>query len=316
MPYIGIDLGGTNTAVGIVDENGRILAETADRTPVGQPYAAYLACMSDCISRVLNETHLQITDIRSIGIGIPGIVDESRGMVAQCTNLNWYDVPFQSIMESTFPVPVLMGNDANLAALAESYAGASIGCSSSVLITLGTGVGSGIILAGRPWSGAFGQAGEFGHSTLVADGIPCRCGRSGCMEQYCSATALVRSARQMCGSFPETMMCRMAGGDPANLTAKMVIDAAKEGDPIACRVFDRYTHYLALAIDSIINTLDPEIVLIGGGISHAGSFLLDAVRARIPVHENGSPRPIARIELARLRNGAGIIGAAMLGRQL
>ncbi len=316
MFYIGIDLGGTNTAVGIVDDHGRILAQTTGKTPVGQPVNAYLACMSECIRCVLKTAGLQITEIRSIGIGIPGIVDTARGTVTQCTNLDWYDVPFQRFMEQVFPLPILMDNDANLAALAESCAGASIGCSSSVLITLGTGVGSGIILGGRPWSGAFGQAGELGHSTLVADGIPCRCGRNGCMEQYCSATALVRNARQICGAFPQTIMCQMAGGDLQNLTAKMVIDAAKEGDPYACRVFDRYTHYLALAIDSIINTLDPEIVLIGGGISHAGDFLLNAVRNKIPRHENGSLRPIARIELAKLRNGAGLIGAAMLGRQL
>ena len=179
MNYIGIDLGGTNIAVGIVDKTGHILAETFEPTPVGQPCEEYITRMTTCIDRLLNTTRLRLEDMEAIGVGIPGIVIESLGLVAQCTNLAWYNVPFLSLLRSAFPVPVRMGNDADLAALAEHMVGAGAGCNSSVLITLGTGVGGGIIINGQPWSGAFGQAGEIGHSILVADGIPCRCGRNG-----------------------------------------------------------------------------------------------------------------------------------------
>ena len=233
-------------------------------------------------------------------------------MAVNCTNLRWLDVPVRAEMQRYFNCPVRLENDANAAALAENRVGVSAGCSSSILITLGTGVGSGIVLNGKPWSGHHGVAGEVGHMILVPDGLLCNCGRCGCVERYCSATALVTQARQACLTHADNGMLRMAGGDPANITARLVVDAAKAGDPVALRVFRNFVRYLAMTVDNVINFLDPEMVVLGGGVSRAGAFLLNAVRGYIPACDMGQERPGTRIELAALGNEAGMIGAAML----
>ena len=199
-----------------------------------------------------------------------------------------------------------------MAGLAESVAGVSAGTSSSVFITLGTGVGGGIIIGGRVWSGAHGVGSEIGHMTLELDGEPCTCGNRGCLERYCSATAIIRMAREQLQKHPDSLIMTMCGGDPAKVTAKTVIDAAREGDPTATKVFRRFISCLAQAINSITALLDPEIIVLGGGVSKAGAFLLDAVRTEFPKYALYKMLPLPRIELARLGPDAGIIGAAML----
>ncbi len=196
MIRIGIDLGGTDIKVGAVNDRGQLLAWTQTKTGPERPYAAIIADMAACIRKLLKELELQDADVASIGIGVPGVADNKRGHAVNCTNLGWRDVPCREEMGRYFRCPVLLENDANAAAYAEYCAGVSAGCESSVLITLGTGVGSGIVLNGRPWSGHNGTAGEVGHMTLVPDGLLCNCGRAGCVERYCSATALVTHARQ------------------------------------------------------------------------------------------------------------------------
>ncbi|MBQ8094457.1 MAG: ROK family protein [Clostridia bacterium] len=315
MVSIGIDLGGTNIAAGVVNDDGQIEARLCVATRPERSYSEILSSMADCVHQLMDNHRISCDQIRGVGIGIPGIVIEPLGLVAQCTNLRWFNRPIRTDMKSFIPFPVRISNDANLAALAESCSGAAAGCRSCALLTLGTGVGGGIVINGRPWSGALGQAGEFGHTVLVADGIPCACGRSGCVEQYCSATALASKARHLCTAFPESAILAAANGNPDSISAEMVINAARNGDPQAMRLFRQYAHYLALTIDNIINTVNPEVVLIGGGVSQAGSFLLDAVRAEIPSHTCGFSRPLPRVELAKLRNDAGIIGAAMLFRE-
>lgn len=312
MIRIGIDLGGTDIKTGAVSEDGRLLRWM--RTPTGarRPYEAIIADMADSIRRLLKELELPETAIASIGIGLPGSVDDALGMAVNCTNLGWLDIPVRQEMQRYFHCAVRLENDANAAAYAENRVGVSAGCSSSVLITLGTGVGSGIVLNGKSWSGFHGTAGELGHMTLVPDGIMCNCGRLGCVERYCSATALASQARQACLTDPDNEMLRMAGGDPACITSKTVVDAAKAGDTVAMRIFMSYARYLAMTVDNVINFLNPEMVVLGGGVSRAGAFLLDAVRALIPPCDMGQQRPVTRVELAALGNEAGMIGAAML----
>jgi len=313
MAYIGIDLGGTNIAVGIVNEKGKILAQTSTPTLPDRPYTELVKDMAGCILSVMNEAGINQDDIQSIGIGAPGIADQKEGVVIFCPNLGWNNVPLRAEIQKYINKPVLIDNDATVAALAENYAGVSAGCQSSVFITLGTGVGGGIIINGKPWSGAHGVGSEIGHMTLAVDGVPCTCGNDGCVERYCSATAIIRMARQAVLGYPDSLILKLAEGNPDRINARVVTDAAKAGDPTAMEVFDRFIRYLAIAINNITCFLDPEMIVLGGGVSKAGDFLLDKVRAQLPRYALYKSLPYPRIELARLGNEAGIIGAAMLG---
>ncbi|MBR5110283.1 MAG: ROK family protein [Clostridia bacterium] len=314
MVYIGIDLGGTNIAVGVVSEAGSILAETSAKTLAERPYKEIVRDMAACVMKAVTKAGLTEADIYSIGIGIPGVAEADNGMVFNCTNLGWINVPLRSEMQKYINKPIFIDNDANVAALAESYFGVSAGFRSSVMITLGTGVGGGIVINGRPWAGAHGRGGEIGHMTLVPDGAPCTCGNNGCVERYCSATALIRTAKQECYSFPNTAILAKAGGDINRVNAKIVIDAAKEGDASALRVFNSFVRYLAMTINNITAFFDPDIIVLGGGVSHSGSFLLESVAALLPRYQMFKALPIPKLALAKLGNEAGIIGAAMLGK--
>ena len=314
MVYVGIDLGGTNIAVGVVSETGSILAQVGAKTLPDRPYQAIVRDMAELVRRAIAKARLSIYDVKSVGVGIPGVAFADTGVVYNCTNLGWINIPLRAEMKKYIGMPIFIDNDANVAALAESVTGASAGYKSSILLTLGTGVGGGVIIDGKPWAGAHGRAGEMGHMILVPDGVPCTCGKSGCVERYCSGTALIREAKQVCFNFPETSILRKAGGNIDKINAKLVIDAAKEGDAPALRVFNSFARYLAMAVNNLIWAFDPEIVVLGGGLSYAGDFLLDAVRAYIPMHQMGAPLPIAPVVLAHLGNEAGVIGAAMLGK--
>ena len=314
MVYIGIDLGGTNIAVGVVSEAGSILAETSAKTLAERPYQEVIRDMAACVMKAVTKAGLTEADIASIGIGIPGVAQGDSGVVFNCTNLGWINVPLRAEMQKYINKPVFIDNDANVAALAESYFGVSAGYKSSVMITLGTGVGGGIVINGRPWAGAHGRGGEIGHMTLVPDGAPCTCGNNGCVERYCSATAIIRMAKQECYSFPNTAILKKAGGDINRVNAKLVIDAAKEGDASALRVFNSFVKYLAMTINDITAFFDPDIIVLGGGVSYAGDFLLNNVAALLPRYQMFKALPLPKLALAKLGNEAGIVGAAMLGK--
>ncbi len=322
MLHVGIDLGGTGITAAALSETYEILARTDLPTRPERPYQEVVRDMASAARRALEDAGARVEDADRIGIGVPGSVDPVSGIVGLSGNLGWNGVPLRDEMARYFSVPVLMDNDANAAALGESVLGASRDTGSSVLITIGTGIGAGMIVHGRPWGGAFGMAGEIGHLTMVPDGVPCACGRCGCVEQYCSATALVRMARSAYMTFrPRSgYVDRAVGNGPAvgnaepwGLTARDVIDAARAGDEAALQVFRQYARYVALMVDDVFNFFDPEIVVLGGGVSRAGDFLLETVRAYLPQTEMGAPRPPYRLELARLGSDAGVIGAAMLG---
>lgn len=314
MYYLGIDLGGTNIACGVVDAQGTIIAKAERETRAERPYQEVIRDMGLCALDAVRSANVSLKDVLSIGIGIPGVANNDNGYVIFCTNLGWIDVPLRDELQKVVDLPVYIDNDATVAGFAESVAGVSKGLSSSVFLTLGTGVGAGIIIDGKPWSGAHGVASEIGHTTLVADGIPCTCGKSGCVERYCSATALIRMGKETARQNPEWPVLRRLDNDPARMTAKAIIDAAKEGDGMALDIFNRFVKYLALACNSIVSFLDPDMIVLGGGVSHAGAFLLDAVRREIPKYLMYKALPHAQVELARLGNAAGIIGAAMVGK--
>ena len=316
MVYIGIDLGGTGIKIGVVDESGAILSQGETPTLAGRPYENIIADMGRCMLDVMARGGFEEKDIASIGVGIPGVADEKTGHVIFCTNLGWSDVPLRTELQKYLNKPVYIDNDATVAGFAESICGVSAGCQSSVFMTLGTGVGGGIVIGGRPWSGFHGVGSEIGHIPMDIGGIPCTCGNEGCLERYCSATAIIRMGKQILQQHPESLMMEMVGGDPEKLNAKIVFDAARELDNAAMKVFTTYVDYLAKACYTIIAFLDPEVIVLGGGVSKAGAFLLDAVRARVPKYLLFKTLPYSRIELARLGADAGMIGAAMLGKHV
>ncbi len=309
MVYVGIDVGGTNLKAGVVDQNGKMLSKVDCPTGVERGHEAVVADMAKLALKAIEESGCSMDEVQAIGIGIPGVLDPRTGVVPFCTNLGWHDVPVIELMQKVIDKPVYVDNDATVAALAESVAGVSAGVQDSLFLTLGTGVGGGIVLGGKVYSGAHGVGSELGHMMIVAGGEKCTCGNYGCWERYASATALIRMGTEAAKTHPESALCQ-----EKPLTAKDVMDAAKAGDPAALEVFDQYTTYLAVGIVNIINFIDPEVIAIGGGVSAAGEFLIQPIREKVAKMAFYKSMPYARIELATLGNDAGIIGAAMLGR--
>ena len=314
MYYIGLDVGGTTFKAGVVTEDGRIVHKDAMPTGIERPYQEIIADMAALCKKVAADAGIEMSEIKSIGVGVPGLFDNKTGMIPFCTNLGWHDIPFVAEMKKHLDTPVYGDNDATVAGLAESVAGVSAGIKDSVFLTLGTGVGGGIIIDGKPYSGAHGCGSEIGHMMIKMGGELCTCGNYGCFERYASATAIIREARKAIVEYPESSMLAACGGDPEKLNAKIVIDAARAGDEAAKAVFGGYVQALAVGIINIINMLDPEVIVLGGGVSAAGEFLLDAVREAVKPMVFFKTMPYARIELAQLGNDAGIIGAAMLGK--
>ena len=314
MVYVGIDLGGTSIKAGLVDEQGKILCKATCPTLVERGARPVVDDMAKLSLEVIEKDGYTLNDVKAIGIGLPGIQDPRTGIVPFCTNLYWHEVPVIEWMQETIQKPIYIGNDATVAGLAESVAGVSAGIENSVFLTLGTGVGGGIVLGGKVYSGTNGVGSELGHMITVIDGEKCTCGNRGCWERYASATALIRMGREAAEKHPESLIAASVNGKLDDITAKTVIDAAKAGDAVANEVFERYVYYLCAGLVNIINFIDPEVIVLGGGVSHAGQFLLDAVNRRLPSMVFYKTMPYARVALATLGNDAGIIGAAMLGR--
>ena len=313
MVYIGFDVGGTGVQVGVVNEKGEILCKGNMVTRTDIPFADQVKAMADCALDTLNRSGYTLDDVKSLGAGLPGVVNPKTGLVAFCPNLGWKDVDFAGEMRKHIDKPVYMDNDATVAGLAENVAGVSAGAHSSVFLTLGTGVGGGIVIGGKVWSGTHGVGSEIGHMIIEMDGNPCNCGNRGCLERYCSATAIILAARAAVNQYQDSAIMAKCEGDPMKINAKMVFDAAKEGDELGLKLFNDYIKALSTTVVNIIHFFDPEVIALGGGVSKAGDFLLDALRKEVAKLVMYKTLPYARIELAKLGSDAGIIGAAMLG---
>lgn len=312
--YIGVDIGGTNVAVGLVNEEGRIVHKGEVPTGVGRPFEEIMKDIADLIKRVVQESDYKLEDVKAIGVGAPGLPDDEKGIIVFASNLDWHNAPVRAELSKYFDVPIRIENDGNTAGLAEAVAGACKGVDNSITLTLGTGIGSGIIINGKPYSGSHCIGAELGHIIVQVDGIQCTCGNKGCWERYASATALIREGKKAAQGNPHSLIYKSVEGDLDKITAKTVIDAAKEGDATALEIFDKYIYYLAMGIITIINSFDPAIIAIGGGVAKAGDFLLDALKKKVAEHIFYKDAPYAKITRAELGNDAGIIGAAMLGR--
>ncbi len=308
MYRIGIDLGGTNIAVGVVNEQYEIIAHHSVPTLAQRSAEEVIRDMGDAVETVLAKAGLTIADCESIGIGSPGTCDSEKGVVARAYNLGWFDVPVCDMLQRRFGIPARLSNDANCAALAETVAGAAIGCKNMVLITLGTGVGGGIIIDGKIYGGMRSAGAELGHTLLVLDGEQCSCGRRGCWETYASATALIRQAEQAAAEHPHSLLAQAE-----KMTGLAVFQAADKGDKVAQAVIDRYCVYVAAGFTDLVNSLAPEMILLGGGISRQGERILAPIREYV-VHNCFGQKDgaVPVIAAAKLGNEAGIIGAAAL----
>lgn len=311
MYNVGIDLGGTNIAVGIVNKEGEVLRKTSVPARAERPFDQIFADMAACIRKLLNETGIKESEIESIGIGTPGCIDTEKGILVFAGNFKYgKNVDYRAEMAKHFNIPVYIGNDANVAALAEVRAGAAKGVKNAIMITLGTGVGGGIILDGKIFEGSYSAAGELGHIVLVSGGEQCTCGRKGCWEAYASVTALVRQTKAAMKANPDSIMNKTPLDQVNGRTS---FDAAKKGDPAALAVVDTYQEYITEGLADMVNIFSPEVLVIGGGISKEGDYLLDPIRKKIRTRVFGiGLLPERKIVAAKLGNDAGLIGAAML----
>ncbi len=304
---IGIDLGGTNIAAGLVDEDFRLLAKKSVPTHAQRPWQEIVADMAALAQALIRESALDPAECAGIGVGNPGVCRSSTGEVVYSNNLRWDHVPLCAEITRLTGFPCRVSNDANCAALGEVVAGAAKGCRSAVLITLGTGVGSGIVMDGELVEGEDGAGAEFGHTTLISGGVRCTCGRLGCVESYVSATGLIRMGREAAAAHPESLLNR------ENLSAYDVYDAKNRGDEAAKAVVAQYETYLGEALTNLVNLLRPEMILIGGGVSRQGERILAPIREYVAEHCFGQRQgAIPVIAAAKLGNEAGIIGAAAL----
>jgi glucokinase len=308
---IGVDVGGTKVAAGVVDDRGNVIEKLKRYTPAASPDDTI-----DVISGVVIElTGRHAVD--AVGIGAAGFVDQTRSNVLFAPNLAWRDEPVKKLVEERIGRPVVVENDANAAVWAETKLGAARGHDDVVLITVGTGIGAGIVIDGRLYRGRFGSAGEPGHYRVFPDGRVCGCGNRGCWEQYASGSALVAEAREFASRSPEAAarLLQLGGGSPDLIDGPAVTAAAREGDPGAVRCFEIVGNWLGTGLADLSAILDPGCFVIGGGVSEAGELLLGPARE---AYEHGltgrTHRPYADVRLAELGPDAGLIGAADLAR--
>ncbi len=308
---IGVDVGGTKVAAGVVDEDGRILAKLKRSTPAASPPRTEQA-IADVVTELLGRY-----DVTAIGLGAAGFVDSARARLLFAPNLAWRDEPLKQRVEERLGREVVVENDANASAWAEARFGAARGYREVMLVALGTGIGAAILIGGELYRGRWGMAGEPGHIRVVPDGRLCGCGNRGCWEQYCSGNALVAEAREFARRTPEgaIRLLQLGGGVPEGICGPVITQAATEGDPAAMRCFQTIGGWLGQGLADLAAILDPACFVIGGGVSEAGDLLLDPARAAFEHALAGRGyRPVAEIKVAELGEDAGIVGAADLAR--
>ncbi|MEA4890818.1 MAG: ROK family protein [Clostridiaceae bacterium] len=311
--FVGIDLGGTNIKAGIVNEKGEIIHKNRIKTRADRDQLEIIHDMGMLARQVIEEAGLTQADVLAIGIGSPGTPNNEAGTLIYANNLPFHQAPMRSEIRKVIDLPVFIDNDANVAALAESVAGASKGTNHSVAITLGTGVGGGVVINRRIYSG-FNHAGcEVGHILVKAGGEPCTCGRKGCFESYASATAIIRETERAAAAHPESILNALITENGGKADGRTAFEGMRRGDKAAAAVVQEYMEMLSEGLANVINGYMPEVIVIGGGVCNEGDALLEPVRkltlAKAYLGE-GVPQP--KIRLAEMGNDAGIVGAAMM----
>ena len=312
MLTIGVDVGGTKVAAGLVDEEGTILRRTRRPTPSASPSDVehvIAACVDELCAG---------EDVEAVGLGAAGFITGDRSTVLVAPNLSWRDEPLRDAVADRVGLPVVVENDANAAAWAEYRFGAGRGEHHLVVVTVGTGIGGGIVLDGALYRGRFGIGAEFGHMQVVPGGRRCGCGQKGCWEQYCSGRALLHEAREIADVRKPygKRLLELGGGRPEGIEAIEVTQAAREGDPAALDCFEEVGGWLGQGLADLAAALDPGVFVIGGGVADAGELLLAPARRAFASRLTGTrSRPHAEVRRAELGNDAGLVGAADLARQ-
>lgn len=308
--YAGLDLGGTFVKGGIVDEKGNILI--TDKIPTGKerPYGEIAADMAELVKKLAAELRLPVAELAAVGIGSPGTIDSKNGVIYYSNNIAWNNVPLCSEIEKHLGKRVYVTNDANAAALGEAWCGAGRKYDSIVFITLGTGVGGGVIIDGKLFQGYRSAGAELGHAVIKMGGEPCTCGRRGCFEAYASATALIRQTKAAMKKHPESKLWELTEGDIERVEGKTAFDGFALGDPTAKRVVSRYIKYLAEGLTNICNEFRPEAIVLGGGVCGAGDVLLKPLKRKVNrLIYGGTKYAPVKIVVASLGNDAGLVGA-------
>ena len=316
MLRLGVDVGGTFIKAGVVDENYNILHKISVPTGGDAVYQKLVENIAHAAELAAREAGVDINEIASVGIGIPGLLNPKTGVVVLAPNLSgeggWRNVPFLETIQKLLPVPVYVGNDANCAVVGETLAGAAKGNENVVMLTLGTGVGGGVITDGKLFVGGRGLGAELGHMVLQMEGAPCACGLNGCLEAYCSVTALIKQTRRAMELDLHSAMHEYAK-EAGLVDGRTAFECSKKGDKAAMFVVENYCRYLANGIGSLVTTFRPDVVLIGGGLSNQREYLMDKLNALLPRYVFASDvigvPPILR---ATLGNDAGTIVAAYL----
>lgn len=314
--YIGIDIGGTNMVAGLTNGNGQIINKVS--RPVDKSWDATELCRQSAqLAHLAAEVGGFAPErIRAVGVGLPGLVDNGSGVVFQTPNMPFSNTPFRTLFQQEWGVSVYLGNDANCAAIGEYWAGAAKDCNPAVVITLGTGIGGGMVVDGKLYTGFANSGMEAGHMIIRPNGVLCGCGNRGCWEQYGSATALIRITQEEMERRQDSVMWELCGGDRFQVDGRVPFQAARLGDDGAKKVLHRYLEGLSIGLINIVNILQPEIICLGGGISNAeDDLLLDPLRGLVQAgcFDKGKT---PRLERASLGNDAGVVGAAMLCKML
>lgn len=310
---IGIDVGGTNVKIALVDGEGKIIYSNSVPTYAQMGYEYTVNNIKQAIRDLMKETNTDAKEIEGIGFDFPGQVDYKTGVVKLAPNIpGWVNVPIAQMIEEEFNIPTRIDNDVRCAALGELKFGAGKGCENFVCITVGTGIGSGLVINGQLVRGAANAAGEIGHIKLKMNGGPiCGCGDTGCLEAFASGPSIVAMAQEYLKGGKSTKFREMAGAD-GEITPYIVAKAAEAGDPVAKRIFEIVGTYIGMGLVSVINLLNPEKVIIGGGVAAAGDLLLDPIRKTIKERAMVVAGNSVEIVPAELGNSAGVIGASML----
>ncbi|MGI6085178.1 MAG: ROK family protein [Acetivibrionales bacterium] len=315
MYYIGVDLGGTKIAAGIVNEEGNIVKKAS--VPTGRTREPSLIVNDLCmlVLDLIKEYGITEKDVHCIGIGSPGTHDREKGIILYNNNLCFNNVPIREELQKLINVPIYLENDANCAAIAESVAGAAKGMDSAIIITIGTGIGGGIILNQKLFTGSNGIGGELGHTVIELNGEQCTCGRKGCWEAYSAAPALIRETRKAAEKSPQSKIHELCGGNLDNIDAKTAFDAARLGDEAGCAVVDKYIDIFAEALANIVNIFQPNVIVIGGGVSKEGDNLILPLKEKMKGKTySNQDIPATPIVVARMGNDAGIVGAAFISK--
>lgn len=310
--YIGIDIGGMSIKAGIVNELGEIIAKDSCVTFTDKHYSVMVEDAFKLCQKLLSDTSLTKDDIFGIGIGCPGTIWSNEGIITYANNLHFNKVPFVKELKKYWDTKIFIENDANCAALGEYLFGSGKGSDNCILITLGTGVGSGFILNGEIFSGKRGSGAEAGHMVIKINGEKCTCGRRGCWETYASATALIRDTKRAMKKNPDSIMNEIAS-QKGKVSGKTAFEGAKRGDKAAKSVVKRYVKYIGTGLVNLVNIFRPDRIMIGGGISNEGDYFIAMIQKYVnKYHYGGKINPKAKVVRAWLLNDAGIIGAASL----